>query len=177
MSDVLSSLLSGHPRILVLGDAMLDRYTWGRAERVSPEAPVLILRADEREVRLGGAASVASLLRGLEADATLVSVIGDDHDGRTIRRLLDEAQIDAHFMLIDESRPTTTKERFLGRSDHRQPHQMLRVDTESREPIRESHVNELLSQLIGPVQFGLTEFGRAKLPLSREVDARPNVKN
>jgi D-beta-D-heptose 7-phosphate kinase/D-beta-D-heptose 1-phosphate adenosyltransferase len=140
--SILSQL--GHPRILVLGDAMLDRYTWGHAERVSPEAPVLVLRTDQREVRLGGAASVAVLLRALEVETTLASVIGDDHDGRTLRRLIDEADIYAGSLLIDLDRPTTVKERFLGRSVHHQPHQMLRVDTESRTPL----ANELTSQLI-----------------------------
>ena len=67
--DAVSRL--GYPRLLVLGDLILDRYTWGDAERVSPEAPVLVLRADEEEVRPGGAASVAALLRGLDAEIVL----------------------------------------------------------------------------------------------------------
>jgi D-beta-D-heptose 7-phosphate kinase/D-beta-D-heptose 1-phosphate adenosyltransferase len=61
-------------RILVVGDAMLDRYTWGDAERVSPEAPVVVLRAAEREVRLGGSASVAQLLRVAFASSTASTV-------------------------------------------------------------------------------------------------------
>ena len=69
---------------------MLDRYTWGNAERVSPEAPVLVLRADTCEARLGGAASVAALLRGLDAQVTLAGVVGDDADGRLLRELLDQ---------------------------------------------------------------------------------------
>jgi hypothetical protein len=114
-AEIMTALTAqlGHPKILVLGDAMLDRYTWGIADRVSPEAPVLVLRTDEREVRLGGAASVAVLLRALEAEVTLAAVVGDDHDGRTIGRLLDEAAIEARPILIDPSRPTTTKERSL----------------------------------------------------------------
>src|ERR1700687_4705806 len=90
----------GHPRILVLGDLILDRYTWGDAERVSPEAPVLVLRADTQEVRLGGAASVAMLLRGLEAGVTLAGVIGDDPEGRTLQSLLQDEQIDTSQLLI-----------------------------------------------------------------------------
>jgi D-beta-D-heptose 7-phosphate kinase/D-beta-D-heptose 1-phosphate adenosyltransferase len=137
----------GYQRILNLGDAMLDRYTWGNAERVSPEAPVLVLRADQREVRLGGAASVAVLLRALEAEVTLATVLGDDHDGRTIRRLLNEAGIGASAILTDATRPTTTKERFLGHSVHRQPHQILRIDTESREPLDNDLTEQLLQSL------------------------------
>ena len=57
----------GAPRVLVVGDVILDRYTWGDAERVSQEAPVILLRADKREQRLGGAANVCNMLRGLGA--------------------------------------------------------------------------------------------------------------
>ena len=152
MNDLLSFLDSlGQPRILVLGDAMLDCYTWGTAERVSPEAPVLVLRADERDVRLGGAASVALLLSAMEAETTLASVIGDDHDGRTLRRLLDEAKIDASSLVIDPHRPTTTKERFLGRSERRQPHQMLRVDTESRAPLDDPRAKTLIESFLNRI--------------------------
>jgi D-beta-D-heptose 7-phosphate kinase / D-beta-D-heptose 1-phosphate adenosyltransferase len=80
---------------------MLDRYTWGNASRVSPEAPVLVLRAEEEEVRLGGAASVACLLRHLGARVTLAGVVGDDPGGRTVRRLMDEILSPA-----DSGRPT-----------------------------------------------------------------------
>ena len=72
----------GFPKVLVIGDVILDRYVWGDAMRVSPEAPVVVLRADHDEIRLGGAASVAYLLRGLGAEVTLAGVIGDDADGR-----------------------------------------------------------------------------------------------
>ena len=69
MTDLLTSLERlARPHILLVGDVILDRYTWGDADRISPEAPVLVLRVNGEEVRLGGAASVASLLRGLEAD-------------------------------------------------------------------------------------------------------------
>src|SRR5579871_1565569 len=61
----------GTPRILVIGDLILDRYVWGDAERISQEAPVILLRADKREERLGGASSVANLLRALGAEVAL----------------------------------------------------------------------------------------------------------
>jgi D-beta-D-heptose 7-phosphate kinase/D-beta-D-heptose 1-phosphate adenosyltransferase len=86
LSTILSQL--GKPRILVLGDLILDRYTWGDVERTSPEAPVIILRADQQEVRLGGAASVAALLRGLEVEVSLAGVVGDDASGRVLAALL-----------------------------------------------------------------------------------------
>jgi D-beta-D-heptose 7-phosphate kinase/D-beta-D-heptose 1-phosphate adenosyltransferase len=132
MPNLLSTLDSlPHPKILVLGDIILDRYTWGNAERVSPEAPVLVLKVDTHEARLGGAASVANLLRALEAEVTLAGVIGDDGNGRVVRRLLDEAGVDASLVDCDECRPTTTKERFIGRSEGKNPHQILRVDNDA----------------------------------------------
>src|SRR4051812_47996325 len=78
----------GEPRVLVLGDLMLDRYVWGDAERISQEAPVILLHADRREERLGGASSVATLLRALGARVSLAGVVGADADGERIRRLL-----------------------------------------------------------------------------------------
>src|ERR1044071_111058 len=76
------------PKVLVIGDVMLDRYTWGDVARLSPEAPVPILHPDSDDVRLGGAASVAALLRGLEAEVTLVGLVGADATGRLVRRLV-----------------------------------------------------------------------------------------
>src|SRR3954468_14951325 len=84
----------GQPRVLVVGDLMLDRYVWGDAERISQEAPVILLRADRREERLGGASSVATLLRALGAKVSLVGVIGMDHDGGRIRQMLTDLGID-----------------------------------------------------------------------------------
>lgn len=138
----------GHPRVLVLGDLILDRYTWGNAERVSQEAPVLVLRADKHEARLGGAASVCHLLRGLEAQVTLVGVLGDDEGGRQTRALLTESGVDHHHVLSQVGRPSTVKTRFMGRAQNRHPHQILRVDSEVREPVSEQVQRRLLDQLI-----------------------------
>jgi D-beta-D-heptose 7-phosphate kinase/D-beta-D-heptose 1-phosphate adenosyltransferase len=125
----------GHPEVLVLGDVMLDRYVWGDAERVSQEAPVVLLRADRREERLGGASSVATLLRALGARTVLAGVVGNDPDAARVRRLLTEMGIDHDCLLTDPSRPTTVKERYIGRAQARHPQQMLRVDYEIRDPL------------------------------------------
>lgn len=125
----------GQPRVLVLGDYILDRYTWGDAERVSQEAPVILLRADHREARLGGAGNVAAMLRGLDAIVTSAGVVGSDLDGSDLRALLTNSGANADLLLVDESRPTTVKERFIGRAQGRHPHQILRVDSEVRTPI------------------------------------------
>lgn len=138
----------GHPRILVLGDAILDRYIWGDAERVSQEAPVILLRAERDEVRLGGAANVANMVRGLEAEATLAAVVGNDADGLCVRRELEAAGVDCSHLICDSTRPTTVKERFIGRAQNRHPHQMLRVDREVRHPLETGLTEQLLARLL-----------------------------
>lgn len=136
------------PRVLVLGDLILDRYTWGNAERVSQEAPVILLRADQREARLGGAANVCHMLRGLEAEVTCYGVVGDDGEGRRLRQMLTEAGVDASQVVVDPQRPTTVKERFIGRAANRHPHQILRVDSEVREPLPAELESELIARLV-----------------------------
>src|SRR3954454_16968451 len=116
----------GHPRILVVGDLILDRYIWGDAERISQEAPVPLLRADRREHRLGGAASVATMLSVLGADVCLMGGLGCDSEAGLVRRLLSERGIDDRYILELDDRPTTLKERYIGRAQDRHPQQMIR---------------------------------------------------
>jgi D-beta-D-heptose 7-phosphate kinase/D-beta-D-heptose 1-phosphate adenosyltransferase len=125
----------GQPRIVVIGDLVLDRYIWGFAERISQEAPVPLLRADQREHRLGGAASVATMLRALGADVRLLGGVGYDPEAGLVRRMLAEHGIDDRLVLSLDDRPTTLKERYIGRAQDRHPQQMIRVDYETREPI------------------------------------------
>src|SRR3984957_7438596 len=133
----------GEPRVLVVGDAMLDRYVWGDAARISQEAPVILLRADRREERLGGASSGATMLRARGARASLASVVGDDADGDRIRRMVQEQGIDDEALLSDPGRPSTVKERYIGRAQHRHPQQMIRVDYEVRTPLEAAREQEL----------------------------------
>ena len=141
----------GEPRVLVVGDLMLDRYVWGDAERISQEAPVILLRADRREERLGGASSVATMLRALGARVSLAGVVGSDIDGARIRRILADLEIDHTSVVTDAVRPSTVKERYIGRAQHRHPQQMIRVDYEDRraldEPIAQQLVQGISQQL------------------------------
>ena len=147
--DLLAALdRLAHPRILVLGDLILDRYTWGNAERVSQEAPVILLRADRQEMRLGGAGNVCAMLRGLEAEVVAVGVVGEDQDGQQLRRLLDEAGVEHARVRVDSGRPTTSKERFLGRAQGVHAHQILRVDRETREPVSATLEAQLTSDVL-----------------------------
>src|SRR5437763_5045473 len=94
----------GQPRVLVVGDVMLDRYVWGDAERISQEAPVILLHADRREERLGGASSVATMLRALGARVALAGVVGKDADGQRLRQMLLEQGVDDEAVLVDADR-------------------------------------------------------------------------
>lgn len=133
----------GQPRVLVVGDVMLDRYVWGDAARLSQEAPVILLQADRREERLGGASSVAMMLAALGARVGLAGVVGGDADGLRLRRLVQDLRIDDAALLADTTRPTTVKERYIGRAQHRHPQQMIRVDYEVREPLGGGIADEL----------------------------------
>ena len=147
--DLLDRL--GTPRVLVVGDLMLDRYIWGDAARISQEAPVMLLQADRREERLGGASSVATLLRALDADVMLAGVVGADADGHRIRAMLDDLGVDHSAVVADAGRPSTVKERYIGRAQQKHPQQILRVDYETREAIRggiESKMIESITRLV-----------------------------
>ncbi len=142
---VLDSLANSH--LLVIGDLILDRYTWGDAERISQEAPVIVLRADRREARLGGAANVCAMLRGLDARVTCAGVVGSDSAGDELRGKLAEDDISEQLVLTDTARPTTVKERFVGRASGRHPNQILRVDSEARAPLQRAIEQELVRSI------------------------------
>lgn len=112
-------------RLLVVGDVMLDRYWFGEVNRISPEAPVPVVKVERQEERLGGAANVARNATSLGAVTALLSVVGDDDAGRTLSRLLEEGQIDAGLH-VDPELDTIVKLRVIGRQQ-----QLLRIDFET----------------------------------------------
>lgn len=130
--DVVAGL--GNPRVLVVGDLMLDRYVWGNAERISQEAPVILLRADKKEERLGGASSVATMLQALEANVSIIGLVGEDRDGESVIQILKNLRVNSEGIIRDATRPTTVKERYVGRAQQKHPQQILRVDYEVRDP-------------------------------------------
>ncbi len=148
-TDLLQTLdRLGQPRVLVLGDLILDRYTYGDAERISQEAPIVVLRAGRREERLGGAANVCNMLRGLEAEVICAGVVGSDEAGQAMRGLLASAGVDHSLLLADASRPTTVKERFVGRAQAKHPTQILRVDHEVTTPLAGDLESQLLAGIV-----------------------------
>jgi D-beta-D-heptose 7-phosphate kinase/D-beta-D-heptose 1-phosphate adenosyltransferase len=148
----------GHPQILVIGDLILDRYVWGDAERISQEAPVPLLRADHREHRLGGASSVATMLRALGAEVRLIGGVGRDAEAVILRKLLADLGIDDRLVVTLDDRPTTLKERYIGRAQDRHPQQMMRVDYETRDPIPaevESFIWQQIPEAVGQADLVL----------------------
>jgi rfaE bifunctional protein kinase chain/domain len=113
-------------RVLVVGDAMLDRYWFGAVERLSPEAPVPVVLIEREEERPGGAANVALNVQLLGVQATLLTVMGEDDPARRLKALLDKHSVTS-LIGLDPALYTTVKLRVVGRSQ-----QMLRVDFESR---------------------------------------------
>lgn len=117
-------------RAVVVGDLMLDEYIFGRASRISPEAPVMVVEQQETAQLPGGAANVALNLRALGAETTVIGIVGDDAAARTLDQTLTSNGL-AHSLVTDPNRMTTRKTRIL--ADHR--HQVLRVDHESKQPV------------------------------------------
>ncbi|OZI24963.1 MULTISPECIES: D-glycero-beta-D-manno-heptose-7-phosphate kinase [Bordetella] len=113
-------------RVLVVGDVMLDRYWFGEVDRISPEAPVPVVRVARREDRLGGAANVARNVAALGGQATLIGIVGADEAGASISRMATQEGVDAD-LVADAEHPTTLKMRVLGRQQ-----QLLRVDFEEQ---------------------------------------------
>ena len=111
-------------RVLVVGDVMLDRYWFGDVHRISPEAPVPVVKVEKSDERLGGAANVARNAAALGAHTTLLSVVGEDEPGQTIKRLLEAAGIRTSLH-VDTAFKTTVKLRVIGRQQ-----QLLRIDFE-----------------------------------------------
>ncbi|MHC4259725.1 MAG: D-glycero-beta-D-manno-heptose 1-phosphate adenylyltransferase [Planctomycetota bacterium] len=134
----------GSPRVLLVGDFMLDVYIYGDALRISPEAPVPVLKVKKTEYSCGGAGSVAADLAALGAVPICVGIIGDDRNGQVLRNKLTEVGADITGLLTDTSRPTISKQRLVGLAQHRHRQQLMRMDRESTEQLSEELSEALL---------------------------------
>ena len=140
LAEVLDSL--GGPRVLVVGDLIVDEYLWGAVDRVSPEAPVPVLRVERTENRPGGAANVAMNLQALGATTLCAGVVGDDTAGQRLINALRDRGIDTSAIVIDSTKTTTVKTRCIGGSQ-----QMLRIDHENTRPMQD-HRKQLLFESV-----------------------------
>jgi rfaE bifunctional protein kinase chain/domain len=134
-------------RVLVVGDAMLDRYLFGDVERISPEAPVPVVRVTREEDRLGGAANVALNVRALGPQVTLITVVGDDEPARKLETLLGERSIES-LLGRDPQLYTSVKLRVIGRAQ-----QLVRVDFENQPD------HEILSGMLANFEHAVPSCG------------------
>ena len=143
-------------RVLLVGDLILDRYLFGDAERISPEAPVPVLRTIETREAVGGSANVAACLRALGCEVVICGVVGDDGHANTLRRLLDDLGVDTHGVVSVSNRRTTAKTRLVGLAQHRHRQQLLRVDEEDTSPLAHedaSRVAKVAAALVASVDI------------------------
>jgi D-beta-D-heptose 7-phosphate kinase / D-beta-D-heptose 1-phosphate adenosyltransferase len=136
-------------RVVVAGEVILDRYVWGAVERISPEAPIPVLRVHRREEKPGNAGFVMANLRALGARPAAFSIVGNDYGGRMLREMFRGLEIDTRGLLVDPERPTTVKERLLGsvQSANRAIQQLLRVDDEDTGLLGSARERELAYRL------------------------------
>ncbi len=126
-------------KALVIGDLMLDEYLWGSTERISPEAPVQVVDVVREDLRLGGAGNVINNLVSLGCEVHVASVVGEDEDGRALRKMLNQRAINAQGVFLAPGRKTSRKTRILASNQ-----QMLRIDRESRDAIAPAFEQQLV---------------------------------
>lgn len=129
-------------KMAVIGDVMLDTYWWGKVDRISPEAPVPVVALSRREKRIGGAGNVALNAEQLGASVTILTILGDDEDGKELKELLTEKNIDTQFILQSNKRITTNKIRIISRNQ-----QMMRLDAEHTNDLDPEDEERLLNQI------------------------------
>ncbi len=117
-------------KILIVGDVMIDRFWWGNVTRISPEAPVPIVKLEKTSLVGGGAANVAANVAGLGAQAFLVGVVGEDDEAKLLPELLRRSNISNQFLVECKNRQTTVKTRIIAHSQ-----QIVRLDQESKEKL------------------------------------------
>ncbi|MFH1913158.1 MAG: D-glycero-beta-D-manno-heptose-7-phosphate kinase [Pseudomonadota bacterium] len=128
-------------KVMIIGDLMLDHYMIGSVERISPEAPVPVVRVERETSLLGGAGNVARNIVSLGGEALLVSTVGTDEDGARLDRLCNKAQLRTK-LIRDPARPTTKKTRIIAGTQ-----QVVRVDQELAVPLQDAELNELFNYL------------------------------
>jgi D-beta-D-heptose 7-phosphate kinase / D-beta-D-heptose 1-phosphate adenosyltransferase len=157
-------------RVLVVGDIMLDRYFWGRVRRISPEAPVPVVKLQRSSDSLGGAGNVAANLAGLDCAVTVVGLCGRDAGADALRRLLGEQGI-THHLIADSARRTTAKTRIMA-----QRQQVLRLDEEDAQAPSREVADQIRSRVMKELDrcqaVILSDYGKgmyASGAFSREV--------
>jgi D-glycero-beta-D-manno-heptose-7-phosphate kinase len=139
--------LLGERQVLVVGDVSLDEYLFGRATRLSREAPIPVLELLRREVILGGAANPARNIVALGSTARVVGVVGADSEGEQVRAAMLAAGIDDRGLVVSQARPTTRKTRILADESPRLPQQLARLDRLERMPLTADEEQQVLASI------------------------------
>ncbi len=132
-------LKNSKPKILVIGDLMIDHYLFGDSNRVSPEAPVLVVDVKKEEFLLGGAGNVLNNLKAFGADVSVLSVVGDDENGRWLEDRLNQRGINILALIKEKNRKTSKKSRVISSNQ-----QIVRFDKESKEDISKESEEKLI---------------------------------
>jgi D-beta-D-heptose 7-phosphate kinase/D-beta-D-heptose 1-phosphate adenosyltransferase len=130
------------PKILVIGDLMIDHYLWGSCERISPEAPVQVVDIAKETTVLGGAGNVINNLNALGAEVSVCSVIGDDDNGVELREMLKNINVETSNLIVQKNRNTSKKSRIIAVSQ-----QILRYDKETKSDIEAESVNKIIASI------------------------------
>ena len=129
-------------KVAVVGDVMLDTYWWGNVDRISPEGPVPVVAVTKKEQRMGGAANVALNIRALDANVALISVLGNDDEGKQLKNILEQNNITTDYLFFSDNRITTNKIRIIGRNQ-----QMMRLDAEHSDDLQQKDTDNLMLQI------------------------------
>ena len=118
------------PKILVVGDLMIDHYLWGSSERISPEAPVPVVNVDSESTVLGGAGNVINNLKALGAQVDVISVVGDCKTSDELKKLLSDIKVNTQYLITQKNRITSKKSRIIASQQ-----QVVRYDREMTDEI------------------------------------------
>ena len=153
------------PKILVVGDLMIDHYLWGSCDRISPEAPVQVVNIDSESTLLGGAGNVLNNLNALGAEVDVISVIGECDVSKELKELLSAIKIDTHYLITQKGRVTSKKSRIIADQQ-----QVVRYDRESTDEINnnsEIAIIEIFQTIIGNYDvILLSDYGKGVLTFS-----------
>ncbi len=133
-----------HLKVGVIGDVMLDTYWWGNVDRISPEGPVPVVAVTKKELRIGGAANVGLNAGAMGANVSILSVIGNEDEGKDLIRLLKEKDINVDHIITSAKRITTNKIRIIGRNQ-----QMMRLDAEMQSDLEKEDEELFINNIEG----------------------------
>ena len=156
------NLLNKSPRLLVIGDLMIDQYLWGSCERISPEAPVQVINVDNESTVLGGAGNVVNNLKKLGAQVDVISVVGNCEISNELRSLLSDIEVDTKYLITQKNRTSSKKSRIIAAQQ-----QVVRYDRESTDDINlesQNTIVETFNKIVNNYEvIILSDYGKGVL--------------